>query len=325
MFSAATDTILPLMPSLRPQRGRSDGAAGATLMRSANQFNKRAPPRNGRTRQRRRVEDEGQTQRREANALTSRGAARNARTYTGGNGHVSREGRSGNRSIVRVGGDSSKLHPEITATPRTGAGWRGRPHADTLARWRRLAQSGVAAHKPRALAGTPPRPTPPSPHPQHPNEAPRNGRIRVPCVIRGASAAKRVPPWQDLRVMHSRKAICGAFRIHGAISCQSQLVLDARRRYVAREGRFSRPGRLRGCMERKKCHGLPPGNASRRNPAIAERPGTHRGVTEPGSTAQTKRQPIQQRATTRPRNRENLLVPSAEKRRRKHARVLWRS
>ena len=84
MFSAATDTILPLMPSLRPQRGRSDGAAGATLMRSANQFNKRAPPRNGRTRQRRRVEDEGQTQRREANALTSRGAARNARTYTGG-------------------------------------------------------------------------------------------------------------------------------------------------------------------------------------------------------------------------------------------------
>ena len=101
----------------------------------------------------------GQTQRREANALTSHRAPRNVRASLGGdNGHVSCEGRSGNRNIVRVGGDSSKLHPEITATPRTGAGWRGRPHADTLARWRRLAQSGVAAHKPRALAGTPPSP-----------------------------------------------------------------------------------------------------------------------------------------------------------------------
>ena len=35
-------------------------------------------------------------------------------------------------------------------------------------------------------------------------------------MIRGVSAAKRAPPWQDLRAMHSRKAICGAFRIHGA-------------------------------------------------------------------------------------------------------------
>ena len=42
------------------------------------------------------------------------------------------------------------------------------------------------------------------------------GKIRTPCVIRGVSAAKSAPPWQDLRAMHSRKAICGAFRIHGA-------------------------------------------------------------------------------------------------------------
>ena len=42
------------------------------------------------------------------------------------------------------------------------------------------------------------------------------GRICAPCVIRGVSAAKRAPPWQDLRAMHSRKAVCGAFRIHGA-------------------------------------------------------------------------------------------------------------
>ena len=59
------------------------------------------------------------------------------------------------------------------------------------------------------------RPTPP-PHPQHPNETPRNGKIRASCMIRGVCAAKRAPPWQDLRAMHSRKAICSAFRMHGA-------------------------------------------------------------------------------------------------------------
>ena len=93
-------------------------------MRSANQFNKRAPPRNGRARQRRRVEGEGQTQRREANALTSHRAPRNVRASLGGggNGHVSREGRRGNKNIVRVGGDSSKLHE---ANPRKH---RAAPH-----------------------------------------------------------------------------------------------------------------------------------------------------------------------------------------------------
>ena len=43
-----------------------------------------------------------------------------------------------------------------------------------------------------------------------------DGKIRAPCMIRGVSAAKRAPSWQDLRAMHSRKAICGAFRMHGA-------------------------------------------------------------------------------------------------------------
>ena len=59
------------------------------------------------------------------------------------------------------------------------------------------------------------------------------------------------------------------------VSCQSQLVLDARRRYVAREGRFSRPRPLRGCMKRENCHGWPPRNAPRRNLTIARRLGTH--------------------------------------------------
>ena len=44
---------------------------------------------------------------------------------------------------------------------------------------------------------------------------------------------------------------------------------------LARNWRFSRPRPLSGCMERKTCHGLPPGNAPRRNLATARPPRTH--------------------------------------------------
>ena len=76
-----------------------------------------------------------------------------------------------------------------------------------------------------------------------------------------------------------KRLFAGLFGCMARISCQSQLVLDAWRRYVARKGRFSRPRRLLGYMKRKTCHGLPPGNAPRRNLATAKRPGTHRART----------------------------------------------
>ena len=38
----------------------------------------------------------------------------------------------------------------------------------------------------------------------------------APCMIRGVRAAKAAPSWQDLRAVRSRKAICGAFRMHSA-------------------------------------------------------------------------------------------------------------
>ena len=71
------------------------------------------------------------------------------------------------------------------------------------------------------------------------------------------------------------RRFAGLFGYMARISCQSQLVLDAWRRYVAREGRFSRPGPLRGCMKRENCHEWPPGNAPRRKLATARRLGTH--------------------------------------------------
>ena len=73
-----------------------------------------------------------------------------------------------------------------------------------------------------------------------------------------------------------QRRFAGLFGYMARISCQSQLVSDAWRANLARKGRFSRPRPLSGCMERKTCHGLTPGNAPRRNLATARPPRTHR-------------------------------------------------
>ena len=76
-----------------------------------------------------------------------------------------------------------------------------------------------------------------------------------------------------------RRRFAGHFGCMARISCQSQLISDAWRANLAANWRFSRPRPLSGCMERKTCHGLPPGNAPRRNLATAKRSGTHRART----------------------------------------------
>ena len=69
------------------------------------------------------------------------------------------------------------------------------------------------------------------------------------------------------------RRFAGLFGCIARISCHSQLILNTRRQYAATNWRFSRPRPLLGCMERKTCHGLPPGNAFREHFAIVERPG----------------------------------------------------
>lgn len=166
MFSAANDILPPLMSSLRPQHRRSNRAVGATLMRSANQFNNArrlgtdAQGKDGVWKARGKPNDAKQMR------LPRIGRRGTYAPHSGGNGHVSREGGRGNKSIVRVGGDSSKLHE---ANPRKH---RAASHKAGGAR--------AACAAPAPLA--PPRP---SPRPQHPNETPRNGKIRAPCMIRG--------------------------------------------------------------------------------------------------------------------------------------------
>ena len=86
-----------------------------------------------------------------------------------------------------------------------------------------------------------------------------------------------------------QRRFAGHFGCMARISCQSQLILNTRRQYAATNWRFSRPKPLLGCMERKTCHGLPPGNAFREHFAIVERPGTHQGIILPRPDARAER------------------------------------
>ena len=73
-----------------------------------------------------------------------------------------------------------------------------------------------------------------------------------------------------------KRLSAGLFGCMARISCQSQLISDAWRANLATNWRFSRPRPPRGCMERKNCHGWPPGKASRHNLAMAGSPKMHR-------------------------------------------------
>ena len=124
-----------------------------------------------------------------------------------------------------------------------------------------------------------------------------DGKIRAPCVIRGVSAAKRAPPWQDMRAMHSRTVLCSAFRMHGAhilpkparfgcmaaICCQGRALFPSgapsgmhEARKLPRKGVRERIGAIYR-------HGKAPENASRENIATDGRPWTHHGEISPPS------------------------------------------
>ena len=82
-----------------------------------------------------------------------------------------------------------------------------------------------------------------------------------------------------------QRRFAGLFGYMARISCQSQLISDAWRANLARKGRFSRPRPLLGYIERKTCHGLPPGDAPRRNLATDRHSGTHQGIILPWPAA----------------------------------------
>ena len=129
--------------------------------------------------------------------------------------------------------------------------------------------------------------------------------------------------WQDSRAVHDSRGPCSEKRLFLArsssgVSSDGDLrgISDAWRAYLAKASpfsdawranlaanwRFSRPRPLSGCMERKTCHGLTPGNAPReniatasqakgasgRNPATVGRWGTHFESILPSSSARER-------------------------------------
>ena len=89
--------------------------------------------------------------------------------------------------------------------------------------------------------------------------------------------------WQDLRAVHDSRDPCSEkcpflAGFSRGVSSDGGLrgISDAWRANLAANWRFSRPRLPRRCMRRKNCHGLPPGNAPRRNLATDRHSGTHR-------------------------------------------------
>ena len=108
--------------------------------------------------------------------------------------------------------------------------------------------------------------------------------------VAGARAVWRYDGRQDLRAVHDSRGPCSEkcpflARSSRGVSSDGHLrgISDAWRAYLAKGSpfsdawranlamnwRFSRPRPLLGCMRRKNCHGLTPGNASRKNIATA--------------------------------------------------------
>ncbi len=197
---------------------------------------------------------------------------------------------------MRVSGDSLKLHE---MNPRKH---RAASH-----------KAGACASRMRC-AGTP-RPASPLTSPATPKRNTQEWQdSRIVHDSRGPCSEK-TPSWQDLRAVYSRKAICRAFRIHGArilpksahfgcmaaICCQEGALFPSEAPFGIHEAQNLPRIAARERTRAKDCHRQAPENA--------------RGVTEPGDATRTKHRPIQHRMLTRPRNHENILVPSAKKRR----------
>ena len=116
-----------------------------------------------------------------------------------------------------------------------------------------------------------------------------DGKIRAPCMIRGVRAAKRAPSRQELRAMHSRKAVCGAFRIHGAhilpkpahfeytaaIYCHEGALFPSEAFFGIHRGKILPSSDTRERITSTYRHRQALGNAFRGHLAVAERPRAH--------------------------------------------------
>ena len=93
---------------------------------------------------------------------------------------------------------------------------------------------------------------------------------------RGPRSEKRPFLARSSRGVSSDGGLRGISDAWRAYPAKASPLSDAWRANLAANWRFSRPRPLSGCMGRKTCHGLLPGNAPRRNLATARPPRTHR-------------------------------------------------
>ena len=115
--------------------------------------------------------------------------------------------------------------------------------------------------------------------------------------------------WQESRAVHDSRGPCSEKRLFLARSSRGvfpngclQGFSNAWRAYLAKgspfsdawcanlamKGHFSRPRPPRGCMRRKNCHRLSPGNAPWRNPATVGRWRTHLASILPSESARER-------------------------------------
>ena len=80
-------------------------------------------------------------------------------------------------------------------------------------------------------------------------------------MIRGVRAAKAAPRARSSRGVFPNDCLQGFSDAWHAYLAKGSPFSDTWRANLAGKGRFSRPRPLLGCMERKTCRGLPPGNA----------------------------------------------------------------
>lgn len=132
-----------------------------------------------------------------------------------------------------------------------------------------------------------------------------------PILQRRRLVAERsgVRGWQDSRGVHDSRGLCSESGPFMARSSRGvfpngclQGFSNAWRAYLAKgspfsdawcanlamKGHFSRPRPPRGCMRRKNCHRLSPGNAPWRNPATVGRWRTHLASILPSESARER-------------------------------------
>ena len=142
----------------------------------------------------------------------------------------------------------------------------------------------------------------PTKQPRHPAQTGTVRETRAPPHTKRGQCANRehrpTPPEKDQNAQTEHLGMARSARGVFPNGCLRG-ISDAWRANLAANWRFSRPRPLSGCMERKTCHGLPPGNAPRRNlatasqakgasgrnPATVGRWGTHRGIILPWQAA----------------------------------------